>query len=298
MGWVPFDKMHDRRAHRVRARIGERITSALADLLIRKHLYQSTGVGYQDLLNEIPGVREALRDVTRDQLAEEASSHWEALDKANRTPSIHETPPNISFSTPDVKLYCVTCDRVEAFNSVSSLDISERSFHEGFRNSKDEAVQIFGFSFQCQSCKGPPEVFLVRRAGNRLTLSGRAPIEHVEVPPELPKLIRKWYKSAIVAHQSGQTLAGLFLLRTLIEQWVRQTTGDSDSKADACLEQYKNTLPDDFKQRFPSLGDIYRHLSEDIHSARGSVELFEQSRERIVKHFDARRIFGLGVDEN
>jgi hypothetical protein len=33
--------------------------------------------------------------------------------------------------------------------------------------------------------------------------------------------VKHFYRGAVVAHQSGQTLAGIFLLRTIIEQWAR-----------------------------------------------------------------------------
>jgi adenylate kinase len=72
-------------------------------------------------------------------------------------------------------------------------------------------------SYQCQSCKGVPEVFLVRREHLKRTNAGRAPIEHVEVPKDIPKHVSRFFRGAIVAHQSGQTLAGIFLLQTLIE---------------------------------------------------------------------------------
>jgi hypothetical protein len=52
-------------------------------------------------------------------------------------------------------------------------------------------------------------------------LSGRAPIEHVLVPNVIPKNAAGFFKDALIAYQSGQTLAALFLLRTLIEQWLK-----------------------------------------------------------------------------
>jgi hypothetical protein len=44
----------------------------------------------------------------------------------------------------------------------------------------------------------------------------------------------------------GQTLAGLFLLRTFIEQFVKASTG-IDRKADEVLDTYMAELPQDFK---------------------------------------------------
>ena len=151
-------------------------------------------------------------------------------------------------------------------------------------------VQMFVLSYLCQSCKSVPEVFVIRRQGSRLTLSGRAPIEHVEVPTEIGKEVCQFYRGAMLAHQSGQTLPGLFMLRTVIEQWARRIT-KSTGKADEVLDAYVATLPEDFRERFPVLRDTYSELSADLHSATGSDELFEGARRQIVRHFEARALF-------
>ena len=100
--------------------------------------------------------------------------------------------------------------------------------------------------------------------------------------------------------QKGQTLAGIFLLRTFVEQFWRslpqaqtliqkqpRSTGDEQGAV------YQTTLPDDFKNRFPSLPDIYGKLSAAMHEATADGGLFEESCDRIVEHFDARRLYRL-----
>ena len=115
----------------------------------------------------------------------------------------------------------------------------------------------------------------------------------MDVPKFVPKTVSRFLGGAIVAHQSGQTLAGLFLLRTLIEQWARFASGSKKEWADHVLEDYMATLPGDFKTRFPSMRGLYGELSADIHIAKASAELFEKARLQIVEHFDARRMFKL-----
>ncbi len=137
-------------------------------------------------------------------------------------------------------------------------------------------------------------MFIVRRENFKLTLSGRAPIEHIEIPRTIPKNIQRFYSGAIVAYQSGQTLAGIFLLRTLIEQWAKSVATEKDLQADEAIDSYLITLPDDFKGRFPSLRVLYGELSLDIHTATGSAELFEKARNQIDEHFEARRLFKIG----
>jgi hypothetical protein len=97
----------------------------------------------------------------------------------------------------------------------------------------------------------------------------------------------------VVAHQSGQTLAGNFLLRTLIEQWVRSFPLAAEMRADVALGWYYDNLPADFKGRFPSLRSVYEMLSVDIHAAKGDAKVFNSESARIVKHFDAWRVFEL-----
>ncbi len=199
------------------------------------------------------------------------------------------------LTPPDVKLFCTTCNRVEAFNAVSAEDFSGRGLSDDNKGHlvARQVVQIFAFSYLCQSCKEVPEVFLVRRQGSKLTNVGRSPIEHVDVPPDIPKHVMRFFGGAIVAHQSGQTLAGLFLLRTLLEQFARATTDSKATNADEVMEAYMATLPPDFRSRFPSMRDLYGELSVDLHTATGSAELFDSTRDRIAQHFEVRRIYRL-----
>lgn len=129
----------------------------------------------------------------------------------------------------------------------------------------------------------------------KITLCGRAPMEHTEVPPHIPKQQSKFYRDAIVAYQSGKTLAGLFYLRTVIEQFIRSANGPDyeELKADEAIERYIKRLPDDFKKRFPTLKPQYEKLSSAIHAAKEDAYLFDTSLDEINKHFQARQIFEL-----
>jgi hypothetical protein len=162
-----------------------------------------------------------------------------------------------------------------------------------------EQEQWYQLAYQCQQCHSVPVRLLVRRSRLRLRLAGRDPIEFVPPPPGL-KGSTKFFSDAVVAHHAGQTLAGLFLLRTYIEQYWRtiqpvqellkakpRATGEEQG------EIYQSTLPADFKSRFPSLVDLYRQLSAAMHEANADVTLFEDSAAKIAEHFDARRLFKL-----
>lgn len=169
--------------------------------------------------------------------------------------------PVLVFHPRDVRLFCSKCDRREPFNLVVAEDLLARD-QDGDSQlyaGTTGTVQVFALSYLCQGCKRVPELFTVRREGPRLTLCGRAPIEHVVVPGQIPKDVKCFYRGAIVAHQSGETLAANFMLRTLIEQFARAATkakraerdgssaDDLDEtkwKADQVLDVYAELLPD------------------------------------------------------
>lgn len=267
------------------------VSRALRELLESKHLYQRVKVSYENMTGankDAAGFR-AIAEFSW----EPRSSSWDPHDADD----INE----LCFKVSHVKLYCGVCDSPEAFNPVGGdgAAVIVRQGRSPWRLQAEEitdrgVVQTFAFPFQCQACKGAPEVLLVRREGLQLILSGRSPMETVPVPSGIPKDVRRFFGGALLAHQSGQTLAGNFMLRTLIEQFARNATAASSGmKADEVLELYLTKLPSDFKERFPSFKALYGELSSDIHGAVGDDGLFERVRQAIIKHFEARRLFEL-----
>jgi hypothetical protein len=279
---------------RLKSNFSDSITRTLKSLFQTKHLYQSELVNIDNTFDvELMLLKKDSLEKAKESFLLNAKSNWATEDTGSKQVGA-PIDTRITFDIPDVKLYCSKCGGLEAFNSVSCEEFFSRgsSTSEIFSLTPGTTIQTFIFSFLCQSCKSVPETFMVRREGFKLILCGRSPIEYVEVPNVIPKAIKRFYSSAIVAHQSGETLAGLFLLRTLLEQWVVSKTEGATS-ADQAIELYMNSLPSDFTSRFPSFRAIYSELSGDIHSAKGSPELFESVKNRIIEHFDARRLFKL-----
>ena len=114
----------------------------------------------------------------------------------------------------------------------------------------------------------------------------------------MPKGQSKFYSDAQIAHNAGQTLAAIFLLRSFVEQFWRsvpevqrlikgqpRATGDEQGTA------YQDTLPVEFKNRFASLSEIYGKLSAAMHEANADARLFAESCQAVEEHFDARRLF-------
>jgi len=282
----------------LRAEFSERATSAFRELLERKHLYQSVYVPFNlsliyDCASKAPNERRATAVAEGEALLD---APWTLLGTESVDYSGRGLPPGakiverLRLQIPDVKLYCNSpkCRRVEPFNGVDCIDVFGRA-----RSLAKSVRQMFLLQYVCQSCKGEAEVFLVRREALKLTLAGRSPIEHIDVPSVLPQTVEGFYSRAVVAHQSRETLAGNFLLRTLVEQWVRSFPPAANMWAETALDWYYSNLPDAMRQQFPSLREVYEHLSADIHAATGDETVFATEAARIVKHFDAWRLFDL-----
>ena len=276
--------------------LSKSITSALKELLETKHLYQSIVIPFNDNMLKAAVSQGFKTELVETDIGKLYGGPWHVWQLSEeRNPFTAHLPSGLAFRVPHVKIFCQKCDRREAFNYLLGLDILEpcKEYMLDIPVDVQPTIQIFVLSFLCQSCKSIPEVFLVRREAHKLTLSGRSPIEHVEKPRFIPKTVARFFSGAIVAHQSGQTLAGVFLFRVLIEQWVLSQAKIKGLKVDQTLDEYMDGLPKDFKERFPSFRTLYEKLSADIHNAMGSAELFEEARLQIVEHFDARRLFKL-----
>ena len=295
------------------------VSAAFRELLSDKHLYQSTRVN----IEFIDGVAHALHEEAKlrasaPRMIGDSSPHvpnWEIFRKdglslmsnlwipdaaivypANSWQELAKSghiDKSIKVILPTIQTRCPHCKGRWPFNPMEA----NGKWEQGRRALTD---QWFFISYECQSCKGEPIRFLIRRTGNKLTLCGRDPIEAVEVPPVIPKGQAERYSSSIVAYQSGQSLAAVFLLRVFVEQYWRsidavveaikdkqRPTGDEIGQA------YKATLPADFSGRFPSLCEVYNDLSAAIHAADDSPEIYPKACEMVIEHFEARRLFRL-----
>jgi hypothetical protein len=280
-----------------RIELSKEITKTLKSLLETKHLYQSTNVDIDSARATIKPqgyITDAFQNVPLNTFIEQiVNGYWESnsLILGNSGAFNGE---NVAVIIPGVKILCKECDRIEAFNSISIMDFSKKVQPEIQENSRNEVVQIFVLSFLCQSCKSIPEVFIIRREGIKLILSGRSPMETISVPKDIPKPVKEYYIGALLAFQSGQTLPANFMLRVLIEQWVRHNTQEPASReVFEVIDKYMKSLGNGFTGQFYSIRQLYEELSADIHGATGSIALFEKTLNEINNHFEARRLFKL-----
>lgn len=293
-------------------RVGEAISEALRILLSEKHLYQSVKVDF-GFLDEIAARNHSLaqKSATRPMMGA-GPRHVDPLSSFRSELTVYSqclwfpsnAAPLVSTGTdifnlnnnevqkyplPTIKAACNHCEEKGPFNPVGAL----------VESSKIAAIdQWLSVSYQCQNCKKEPIRFLIRRNNNKFILSGRDPFETIDIPGFIPKLHAANLRNAIIANHAGQTLAGIFLMRVFVEQFWKSVPEVASSIAtkvrptgDELGEAYKATLPAAFKERFPTLREVYDSLSEAMHSARADTVVFSKCFDQVIEHFDARRLF-------
>jgi hypothetical protein len=270
------------------------IEKGISDLLSTKHLYQPIRLDFTQAVEfeakrayqarTIPmlpsggNYRSAaepeisLTDITN-QFVEEANyRYWYfGEDKSVRK--------KIRIAFPPVRTLCTKCGEVEAFNLLGEQLIQVIDIGA-------DGHQVFSFPVQCQRCKVCVIVFLVKRAGPKIQLVGRSEFEEVEVPKFVPKKLSRFYSQAVVAFQCGQVLAGLFLLRTLMEQYMRAVTKSITVRGEDLCEEYAKQLGPELSGRLPSFTKIYNELSNALHTVDDREEVFASQIEQIRLHFE------------
>lgn len=281
------------------ARLSEAASSALKQLLESKHLYQKISIPADSIIKQV-------RDTTLDArlifdraiepfLSRPHFTLSSALMRTVDRDGTETTWPTLTIG--NVKLFCSQCQSREAFCPVWYRDLTNELAKPGRRDGPDPTslpagYQLFFLAYQCQVCGGAPEGFMVRRRGWDLFYEGRSPIEIIEIPSFLPKEEREFFRDAVVAQNTGNTLAGLFYLRTFIEQFARRKTASKGRlTGDQIFDEYNKTIPEKQRDQIPSLREWYEKLSVALHEAQSDDALFEEAKNEIERHFDFRRIF-------
>jgi hypothetical protein len=296
--------------------ISATVSEALKKLLSEKHIYQSIKCEYEPTMSSLvehyvkADIRSSQTSLSNPKPRDAAvfktifrTLEIRAWYPSNGRPLVdagvdileQQNKKNQKFELPTIKTTCPSCEEKGPFNPVGALV-------EMGRDARDD--QWFYFSYECQNCKEEPIRFFVRRESRKLTLVGREPFETVEVPGFIPKRHVKNLRSALVANHGGQTLAAIFLLRVFVEQFWRSIPGVISKipakgrfTGDDMGEAYKVTLPEDFKNRFPNLAEVYSDLSVLMHTANADAAGFDAAVAQVYRHFEARKLFGLTLQQ-
>jgi hypothetical protein len=281
------------------ARLSEAAGSALKQLLEEKHLYQKVSIPADSIIKQ---VRDTTLDARLifDEAVEPMLSSFRftlssGLMRMVDRDGTQETWPTLIVG--NIKVFCSKCESREAFCPIWYCDLANELTKPARRDgpileSLPSGFQLFFLAYQCQICHSVPEGFMVRRRGWDLFYEGRSPIEIIGVPSFLPKEEREFFRDAVVAQNTGNTLAGLFYLRTFIEQFARRKTAAKGRlTGDEIFDEYNKTIPEKQRDQMPSLREWYDKLSEALHEATSDDALFEQAKNEIERHFDFRRLF-------
>jgi hypothetical protein len=282
--------------------IGREATKKLKLLLEERHAYQHVIIDGERLV--LPW--KAKRQTTPlGVLGDEPDFEKHNFTLANSELSLVEPGgsgegyPVLTLVVENVKLFCSKCGSSEVFMPVWYQDLTneltkyQRYSHSVVANiNLPAAFQLFAIVLQCQRCTGKPEAVLIRREDWRLSLHGRSPMEHVDVPKCIPKEERHLFRDAIIAAHGGKTLAGLFYLRAFIEQFARRIVGETGRRpGNELMDDYGKTISEQHRGLMPSLRDWYEKLSQPIHAAKDDENLFEEAKDAIEQHFEIRRVF-------
>jgi hypothetical protein len=289
----------------LRALVSTRATGELKKLLEEKHLYQKFKLDpapeAAKLSNRLanPHIKVKYLAWAADEFPKEKFSVF--IHQAQLVPragSATQPASSLWITLPHPSLYCNSkgCKRRETFTPVWHTELSDSltTTITPKQITLPGGFQMFTLVYQCQRCLGTPEAFLVRREQWTFSLEGRSPLERVEVPKFIPDKEEDYYSNAIVAFNSGKVLAGLFYLRTFVEQFARRVTEKTGrATGEEIMDAYYETLPAKTKDLMPSLREWYEKLSIPIHSGTDDIEVFSAALAAIDKHFEIRKVFNM-----
>lgn len=267
-------------------RLNVLLADQLKALLEGKHIYQRVSINPNPIVKEWRG---KVYPSEQDKFDRKVDL---ALERIQFTPasSLTDQPTQGQqhLLVRNVKVFCGECGEAEAF---APIRFEESGLGQP-TTAAEGRTQLFSFTYQCQRCKSAFVGFLVRKESWYLSLDGRSPMEHIQLPKYIPKTEQPLFRDAVIAIHGGKTLAALFYLRTFIEQFARRLTGlTGKATGDEIMTAYSATLPITQRDQMPSLKEWYEKLSIALHSAKEDAELFEQAKEAIEQHFDIRRVF-------
>ena len=284
-------------------------SESVRTLLERKHLYQNVeadiSVDREEIIKLVcPGSLYTSRDhlpgrrLVRDDIKDAVVDHTRNLEAVPWRFWVAQPDPGdinaaslkyefLDIQLPDIKVVCDLCNNtVQPHNPVHVNGLAD-----GLAAELGSQKQIFFFSYLCQSCKRESVIYVVRREGKRLTIVGRSRFESVPIPKAMKKLPEaRFYRDAVIAFNTGRTLASLFYLRTLIEQYFRRVLAvnkDEKVRGEDLAKDYRKLLDPEFPMRFDTLGNIYESLSNAVHAACDDEALYISARDDIEKHFEA-----------
>lgn len=272
------------------------IRESLRKLLESSYLYQNVAI--EDSLIENAAKQSAATkedSVSGPRLMAEfdmiVSRRWVPGDPANppQTGPRSIGPALIRFDLPTIRTWCASCGEVEVHKPVRGQAALPFSADQTLLSST--TAQTFVLEYECQaSCTAAPLIFLVRRQGTKLQLTGRSEPNSVSAPSPIPEPLRRIYRDAMWAVACNDLPAGFYHVRTLIEHAMKnqlnRPLAEQIDGATLC-EEY-NKVIDPVIARRASLTAIFAETSRHLHERSGGPLDFEKARNLIVNHFSLK----------
>lgn len=274
------------------------IEKAIGTLLSVKQIYQNTEVDLSTLLKladaNNPAEKIESEFKIRPWLPVSKNTGYTANERlimksANAATQPIGTPVKeleVSFTIPTIETWCSTCKKVVHHDSIPY--ISRSPYHLNPDAVKEPAgSQTFVFDFQCVACKGAPLKFIVARNLNKIQLCGRSKPLMTAAPSFIPKNIRPIYLDALASANCGDTYAGFYHLRTLIEHHLKSKCGidmqDSRDAESLCNEYYSKL--DEVVARKAAITNEFKLCSKNLHGRTGTYDDFIKVLGAIDSHF-------------
>jgi hypothetical protein len=291
----------------------KKVSESIRELLEQKYLYQNVLVDIEPLRKLISP--ETMRLVRQSGSAGSATYYEKSLKEGlakcqQATWEFDTVKPDLNDALagliqkldnffvqvplPTIKVTCNQCNSILPPHNPGYGHISEQRRSHVFQMTP-EPTQLFEVSYQCQSCKGEPVVFLIHRRGLKLTMVGRSQMAAVDVPKFIPNEILKLFRNSIVAQRTGFILAAALYLRCAIENYMRSAIAAKERlTGDELAELYAQSLSKDFSDNFPSLKKAYSDLSLMLHNGLetdAEFQIYSGVKDAIEGHFEGLDIF-------
>lgn len=198
---------------------------------------------------------------------------------------------------PTIHINCKHCTSVLPPHNSGFPGIGGVVSSYDFGNHGKGVVQVFSVPYLCQSCKKEPIVFQVRREGIKLTLVGRSNLYVPTISKAIPSEESEYLRGALIASTTGNLLPALFMLRVFVEQYMRRVAKVTGRiRGEDLADEYARYLPDGFPSSLRSLKNIYEAVSECLHGANPSRDIFDKCVKDVETHFDQLKILPLKTE--
>lgn len=202
---------------------------------------------------------------------------------------------NLTFYLPAVQLRCPgRCRGNGTF--IPLVSSSESRFESPYPRQGNTGIeQIFVPIYRCEMCRETIYTILIRRGGLRLRLCGFAPRREPSASNPVPEPLVPIINDADQAVAEGDTYAGFYHLRTMLEHYLKTRLGIAISRqfrGDELIAKHYEMLLPTVADVLPSVRVAWERLSYWLHTRTGEAEDYQTQRDAICRHIEVLNALG------